>query len=219
MITLLVLTKTLILLPFGNNDISGDILDSGRNYREECRSAIGGIYISIRNDIKTEQGFIDFLTLRNRGFSAEIRRVENKLTTLEKKLKVSGYDVPLEEQKQAFIIKRQELNRLKSENSSRIKKKQNRIAVLKKNINAYNKVASKVFTISHSGPKNKKEENYAVDISYKHKCQKYKFICPLPPKEAKALRVVANYAQNIRPNEDNLIPCFKYSQMLPPQNR
>lgn len=192
-------------------------LEIGRDIREECRAQVAGIYLDYLSEMDSVAANLKFATQKMGSLHHLKGQIEKKIKETQQIIDKSDYNVSLNEQMISLNARMQLINEQIALNRNQLTTNHRVLKKLTEERDALKISMGNVFMVKKKAleHKNKREGDYSIDVSYKHQCKQFHFLCPLPPQQAKNLKDIFELIYKLRPKEAKLIACKKYSQILP----
>lgn len=174
--------------------------------REQCRKAVSGAILQARDNYDRTERYHILIVRSAEENSKALAVAERDLKAIRIQAKKVDFDIPLSE----------EVARLESLTSTLTAQRDDLKAMEAKAKADFSKTKSyKAALDAQFGPvfelikvDNGTEQGYPFRVKYRSDCPKYSYLCPLPAKQAAALRGIL--VENGAPAES----CKRYSQIL-----
>lgn len=174
--------------------------------REQCRKAVGGAVMQSRDAYDRSERYLILIERSLADNSKALKKTDQELAQLRQRLSQVDFDIPLSEERVRLeslvstMSKRdEELTLLRAQAKQDFSKAKARKEAIEQQ-------TTQVFQIVKSDDGT--EAGYPFRVQYLTGCPKYRYLCPLPPKQAKALLQIKT--DNEMPPES----CRRYSEML-----
>ncbi len=187
---------------FANSAFGGE---GNADAREQCRALVSGTYLSYMNDLDMLKSHLTASNETSYSLRAKKNVSQRELKALE--AKNEALKVPAAELDEDLIGIRASLEATTSsleESDVRIATIKEQIVKKEKDFKLYHEQLKSVFSISiakviHQGA-------YPIKLEYRHPCNAYLSLCPLPKEQAEALLKLAK-------GLEDPTACERYAQM------
>lgn len=182
--------------------LSVEAFSNASTLREQCRTAISGYYLNLYDTRVREENTIRDLKNKLELLDKAIKEQKAILTKRKVDIKNGEYDLKKENAKVAAQNRYDLMLQTRQQNQELLKNAQKRYGQAKEDEKQAIHKIKKVFNIVKL--ENHVSGRYPFRIDYQSKCPKYRFMCPIPKKEALALL-------NIVDDDKAFESCRKYA--------
>ncbi len=173
--------------------------------REQCRSLVSGTYLGFMNDLDLLKSHLNATSETSYSLKAKKNLSLKELKALE--AKNEALKIPAAELDENLIGIRASIDSTTSsleESDARIVSIKDQIVAKEKGFKAFHELLRPVFSVSvakviHQGA-------YPIKLEYRHPCNVYQTLCPLPKEQASALLRLAK-------SLEDPTACERYAQM------
>lgn len=195
--------KLLLLLCLVSRSASAGEGDA--DTREQCRAAVSGAYLGFMNDLDLLKGNLQ--ASNETTFALRARKIGavKELKTLEDRNEAAK--TPAAELDEELVGMRDTIEHTTDailESDARMATIKDQIAVKEKAFKEFHKDMKAVFEVAHAKIVN--QGAYPIKLQYRHACEKFLQLCPLPKDQADALIKLSRSLQDAT-------PCERYAQM------
>ena len=173
--------------------------------RELCRKAVAGAYLKAQNDRDWDERYLLSVSTQLTQLEKAIGGAKKDLSANAAKLAKADFDVPLSEER----MRLETLVRSLEQRSIEFKKLKSdaevRATQSRKHLKDIDNQVQGTFQVIRVDDGT--EKGYPFRLNYRSSCPKYRYLCPLPPKEATNLLKIT--VENNKVPE----PCRRYSQI------
>ncbi|MGE0173668.1 MAG: hypothetical protein AB7T49_12800 [Oligoflexales bacterium] len=167
---------------------AGEKTDIKQDHREICRVALSGQFMELQNDLSLLE---DRLQL-SKGYIEDLEKAvalqKKKIAKVKELLTIDKYNPELEDKRTGFT---HELERFENDLAEKKRLQSETAKNLAETQSAKSEFTSKlkkVFLVRELGIN--KESGYSIGLEYLTECNRYQYLCPLPPEQREALKKV-----------------------------
>ena len=173
--------------------------------RELCRKAVAGGYLKAQNDKDWDERYLLSVSNQLTLLEKAIGGAKRDLSTNSAKLAKADFDVPLSEERMRLETLVHSLEQRTTEFKKLKVEALARAALTRKRLKDIDAQVQGTFQVVRMDDGT--EKGYPFRLNYRSSCPKYRFLCPLPSKEASNLLKIT--VENDKVPE----PCLRYSQI------
>ena len=188
-----------------------------KNIREECRSNLAGIFINIYSALDDTTSRNNSVMLQAAEMQKDLKLTEEKFKKLRLEIDKKDYNPELQDQRITYTSQIGHIKNLIAEYDVMTTKNSKDIGSLKTIKEILEKSLGKVFDLKVTklgdSPRHGK---YSIQLEYKHSCNKFYAICPLPARHVESLNEIVRLIKTQYADQLLQPACERYAQVIAP---
>lgn len=177
--------------------------DLSKDWRSDCKTAIGGVLMSQASDLDLLDKSIAALVKKQKELAAAKKKNDQMMIAFKNDWKHHEYDPSYQDKNTELMSRDNLLRQQQQENDSFLKENQAKQKVLKERHQALFKRAEKVFTIKRETAK---DADTRLRLEYRRACPAYSDVCALTSEESRHLLAVL-------PDDQTPLACLRYTKI------
>ncbi len=191
------------LFSFCSLTASADEPDLRRDWRGECKTAIGGVLISQASELDLLEKSIAALVKKQKDLADAKKKNDQVIAAFKNDWQHHEYDPAYQEKNTELTSRDNLLRQQQQENETFLKENQTKLKNVREKHQALRQRAEKVFVLKRESAK---DAETRLRLEYRRACPAYADVCPLTAEEARHLLAIF-------PEEQTSLACLRYTKI------